>query len=99
MANTELVNLHFDRGNGATFEVEHNGKRVRCFVRQDNAFLSKKASPGQDFPVVFERYSRLIAQAAHSSIMNKGISSDPWGNLVTGEDIENVQRASQGKAI
>jgi len=98
MANTELTNLHFDPGNGAVFEIVHDGKPVRCFVSQDNAFLSKKASPDQNFPEVFARYSNLIAQAAYSSIMAKGISNDPWGNLVTGEEIESVQRA-HGKAI
>lgn len=96
METSPLLNLHFDKGNGATFQVEHQGELVACFISQGNAFLSHKASPGQPFPVVVERYAKLIGVAATVGIDRTGISSDPWGHLVTEQDLELAQARLAG---
>ncbi|MGC3962798.1 MAG: hypothetical protein QM803_05555 [Rhodocyclaceae bacterium] len=90
-----LIKLQFDPGNGASFYVEHNGTVTRCFVDQSNAFLVKKASPGQSFPAIFERYSDLAVAAAAINIGRKGVSTDPWGNVITAEDFEAAQNAKR----
>jgi len=91
----ELFELHFDKGNGAIFTIEHDGRRVRCFVSQDSSFLSKKASTGQGFPEIFERYKRLVVAAAHISVARHGASSDIWGNHVTDDDLTMAQTAQR----
>jgi hypothetical protein len=90
---SDMLNLYFDKGNGALFEVEHQGIRVRCFVSQDNAFLLKKANSGQVFPQIFERYERLIAEAAKLNVLREGVSGEPWGNFISEQDIEAAQEA------
>ena len=91
MSSDALIDLYFDKGNGAVFSVEHQGQRVRCFVQLDNAFLARKASPGESFPSIFKRYAAVIAHAAAANIARSGVSTEPWGNLITGEDIEIAQ--------
>ena len=96
----EILDLNFDKGNGAFFEVALHGRRIRCFVSQENAFLAKKASPGHTFPEVFERYKQLIGEAAELSILRNDISSGPWGKLITEHDIEAAQaRRRKGQSI
>ena len=99
MNDSELIDLHFDKGNGAIFSVCFDGKAVRCFVSQANAFLDKKASASQSFDAVFERYAKLIAEAAKLNISKHGVSSEPWGNLITETDIEIAQQNRGKKAI
>lgn len=50
-----------------------------------------KASHGQPFPDVVERYAYLIVKAAELNVARLGISQDPWGNLVTEQDLEIAQ--------
>lgn len=38
----ELINLHFDKGNGAIFNVLFESNLVTCIVEQSNSFLSEK---------------------------------------------------------
>lgn len=85
-----LGDLYFDKGNGATFGIEYEGRIVRCFVSQSNKFLARK-SGGQNFASTFERYSRIIAEAALSNIQRNGVSPDVWGNLISDTDMEIVQ--------
>ena len=96
MDRSPLLNLHFDKGNGAVFEVEHQGAAVACFLSQDNVYLAHKASPGQSFPDIVERYSVLIGKAAAINVARMGISQDPWGNLVTEQDLEAAQASMVG---
>jgi hypothetical protein len=91
MRMSKLQDLHFDKGNGALFKVEYEGQMVKCFVTQDNEFLTRKASPGQIFPNIFNRYVSAIYKAAIQNIKTKGIDSNPWGNHITAQDIERVQ--------
>lgn len=93
-----LLDVHFDKGNGALFSVVHNGHHVRCFVAQDNSFLTHKLSPGQTFPSIFERYAKLIAAAAVSNIERQGVSQDPWGNVITSSDLDAAQHAKRTTA-
>lgn len=93
-----LINPHFDKGNGALFSVSHQGQLVKCWLSQGNEFLAKKASPGQNFPEIFERYASLIAEAASISIATHGISSDVWGNEITAQDIEVAQQERRARA-
>lgn len=86
-----LINLYFDKGNGALFSVSYQGQLVKCWLSQDNEFLAKKVSPDQSFPEIFERYASLIAEAATLSIATNGVSSDVWGNEVTTHDIKAAQ--------
>jgi hypothetical protein len=86
-----LGDLYFDKGNGAIFFVSYDGRRVRCYVEQGNAFLAKKAVDGFSFPDVVRRYERLIHAAAVAAIMRNGVSADAWGNLVTAQDCEMAQ--------
>lgn len=90
----ELIDLYFDKGNGASFKVQFQGKLALCFVSQDNSFLSGKAGQGQSFPDVFSRYSKLISRAAALSIARNGSATDPRGYLVTAQDLQTAQ---QGK--
>jgi hypothetical protein len=95
-----LIDLHFDKGNGALFSIGHQGQLVKCFLSQGNEFLAKKASlVGQNFPQIFERYASLIAEAASLSIATHGISGDVWGNEITVQDIEAAQKARRIRAI
>ena len=93
-----LINLHFDKGNGALFSISHQGQLVQCWLSQANEFLAKKASPGQNFPEIFERYSSLIAEAASLNVATNGISSDVWGNEITAHDIEVAQNERRARA-
>lgn len=93
-----LVNLHFDKGNVALFSVNHQGQLVKCWLSQDNDFWAKKASPGQNFPEIFERYASLIAEAASLSVAMYGISADVWGNEITVQDIEVAQQERRTRA-
>ena len=88
-----LIDLHFDKGNGALFQIEHRGRLVSCFVDQNNQFLASKASGGQSFPHVFERYQALIFKAAKLSVEEHGISNDSWGNLITEIDLKKAEGA------
>ncbi|WP_143047907.1 hypothetical protein [Thalassotalea agarivorans] len=89
---SKIQDLQFNKGTGALFKVEHEGKMVKCFVTQDNEFLTRKASPGQIFPNIFNRYTSVIYQAAVKNIQTKGIDSNPWGNHITAQDIQEAQR-------
>ena len=91
MTKPRLLGLHFDKGNGALFSVEYLGQEVKCFLAQDNSFLEKKASSGQNFCEIFERYEALIAEAAFLNIEAHGVSKDTWGNEITAQDIDHAQ--------
>jgi hypothetical protein len=90
----ELIDLYFDKGNGASFKVQFQGRLVLCFVSQDNSFLSDKTGRGQSFPDVFNRYSKLVAEAAALSISRNGLASDPRGHLVAAQDLQTAQRGN-----
>lgn len=91
MTHSQLIDLYFDKGNGALFQVDYDGTLVRCFISQSNEFLAKKAGRGISFVDVFERYIRLIHDAALINIRTHGVSNDTWGNLITEKDIEVAQ--------
>lgn len=91
MTTSELIGLHFDKGNGAIFAIEYQGQMVNCWLSQANEFLSKKASPRQNFCDIFNRYEGLIAEAAVINIENNGVSTDIWGNEITAKDIDAAQ--------
>ncbi len=86
-----LIDLHFDKGSGAIFQVEHQGRLVSCFVDQNNQFLASKASRNQSFPQVFERYQALIFKAAKLSIEEHGVSNEAWGNLISEIDLRKAE--------
>jgi hypothetical protein len=88
----DIIDLHFDKGNGASFKISLDGNLVRCFVRQDNSFLSGKASPGQSFPAIFGRYARLISDAATICVARLGVVTESWGNVVTAQDMQAAQQ-------
>jgi hypothetical protein len=95
MSAERLDDLYFDKGSGAIFFVSHEGRRVRCFVEQRNAFLEKKATGGMTFPDVVRRYESLIHRAALAAIERDGVSADAWGNLVSAQDCEMAQGAGR----
>lgn len=89
----KLIDLHFDKGNGAIFKVKIEGELVNCFVEQNNKFLSEKykstlrepkwnRSIQRSFPEVFEEYKSIILLAAELEITKNGVSNDVWGNLI-----------------
>lgn len=88
MSDGHLDDIYFDKGAGAIFSVSYEGRRVRCYVEQRNAFLAKKASGEIAFPDVVRRYEALIHSAALAAIKRDGVSADPWGNLVSAQDCE-----------
>ena len=88
---TTLLGLHFDKGNGAVFSIQHQGQIINFWLSQNNGFLALKASPGQDFCSTVERYTTLIAEAALINIASKGVSQDIWGNEITDEDLSTAQ--------
>lgn len=81
-----LLNLHFDKSNGAIFSVLYQGAEVSCWLAQDNGFLTKKA--GGNFTKTVERYASLILEAALINITSHGVSKDIWGNEVTAQDLD-----------
>ena len=83
MDRPSLLNLRFDKGNGALFQIEYQGVPVSCFLSRDNFYFAHKAGPGQSFPDVVARYSHLISKAAALNVARLGIRQDPWGNLVS----------------
>jgi hypothetical protein len=91
MTTPKLIGLHFDKGNGAIFSIEYHGQVVNCWLSQANEFLSKKASPRQNFCDISNRYENLIADAAVINIENNGVSTDIWGNEITTKDINFAQ--------
>lgn len=93
MSDGYLDGLYFDQGAGAIFSISYEGRRVRCYIEQRNAFLAKKASSGIAFPDVVRRYEALIHSAALAAIKRDGVSADPWGNLVYAHDCETAQGA------
>lgn len=91
MTHSELIDLHFDKGNGALFQVDYDGVLVNCFMSQSNEFLAKKTGTGNSFVDVFERHIALIKDAALINIRTHGVRNDVWGNLITTNDIEAAQ--------
>jgi hypothetical protein len=70
----ELIDLYFDKGNGAIFKVQFEEELVKCFVSQDNAYLSEKhknslrepkwdRSIQKSFPDIFNEHSKVISLA------------------------------------
>lgn len=92
---TAQLDFHYDRGNGASFFIEHHGRKVLCFIEQENSFLIRKSSPGQSFPSIVERYVSLTANAAIINIDREGISQEPFGNMITAADIELAKNAKR----
>lgn len=93
MSKVPIKTVSFDKGNGAIFTVEIEGRPVRCFLEQDNSFLAKKASPNQTFPSIFDRYRDLIGEAALLNVTQYGVSGDIWGNLITSKDLDEALAA------
>ena len=96
MKGSGLLNLRFDKGNGALFEVESLGQRVRCFLPQASTFLARKAGSARTFPDLIERYERLVAVAALVNIARVGVNPDQWGNCVEDQDLDVAQASFQG---
>ena len=88
MESHQLFELYLDKGNGALFQVEFQGKRVRCFIPQSSVFLGRKAGSAASFPELVHRYSGLLAKAALLNLERVGVSTDPWGNFVEDQDLE-----------
>ena len=89
----ELIDLSFDKGNGAIFKIEFEGELVRCFVSQDNDYLNDiyqktlrepkwNRSIQKNFIELFEGQKEIIAIAARNSVAENGVSDDVWGNLI-----------------
>ena len=88
MAGSRLIDLRFDKGNGALFEVESNGQRVPFFLPQDGTFLLRNAGSARTFPDLVERYEQLVEGAALANIARIGVNSSSWGNCIEDQDFE-----------
>ncbi len=89
----QLDNISFDQGNGVVFTIEHAGTPIRCFVEQSNQWLKQKEGSSTSFPSLVQRYAQVIHAAAIAKAAQSRASSDPWGHLITAEDLLNAQQA------
>jgi len=89
----QLDNISFDQGNGVLFTVKYAGSSVRCFVEQSNQWLKQKEGSATTFPSLVQRYAKVIFAAATAKAALSGASNDPWGHLITAEDLFNAQEA------